>query len=89
LTENIKVTKGEHATGTDAEVCAYLSTASLTAPMDDDWSRIYLYVAGKTYNRWHGNKMPQDIAVDSLDKDQMVELRRLKDWLYHQRTKVR
>ncbi|MFC1871040.1 hypothetical protein ACFLYF_01365 [Chloroflexota bacterium] len=31
--------------GTDAEVCAYLYTAGLSAPMDHDWSQIYLYVA--------------------------------------------
>jgi hypothetical protein len=49
LVENIKETKDEQPTGTDAEACAYLNTASLTAPMDGDWSQIYLYVAGKTY----------------------------------------
>jgi hypothetical protein len=51
LIENMKETKGEQPTGTDAEACAYLNTASLTVPMDGDWSQIYLYVAGKTYTR--------------------------------------
>jgi hypothetical protein len=32
LTENMKATKSEQSTGTDAEACAYLNTASLTAP---------------------------------------------------------
>ena len=41
LTENMKETKGEQPTGTDAEACAYLNTASLSAPMDNDWSQIY------------------------------------------------
>jgi hypothetical protein len=27
--------------------------------------------------------------LPNTHKDQLVELRRLKDWLYHQRTKVR
>ena len=45
----MKTTKGEQPTGTDAEACAYLNTASLTAPMDNDWSQIYLYVATMTY----------------------------------------
>ena len=40
LTENMKSTKGEQPTGTDAEACAYLNTASLTATMDNDWSQI-------------------------------------------------
>ncbi len=30
-------------TGTDAEACAYLMTASLTQPIDSDWVQIYLY----------------------------------------------
>ena len=89
LEMNMKALKGEEMTGTDAEACAYLYTAALTAPMDHDWGQIYLYIATQAYRRWGKNEMPQDIAVDSLDKDQMVELRRLKEWLYHQRTKIR
>jgi len=50
LTENLKTSKGDQPTGTDAEACDYLNTASLSAPMDHDWSQIYLYVAGKTYH---------------------------------------
>ncbi len=89
LTENMKETKGEQPTGTDAEACAYLNTASLTVPMDNDWSQIYLYVASKTYSRWSKNKMPDDIRVDSLDNQQKDDLGRLKDWLYRRRTTAR
>ncbi|MCJ7743845.1 MAG: hypothetical protein MUO99_04710 [Dehalococcoidales bacterium] len=89
LETNMRALRGEEPTGTDAEACAYLMTVSLTQPMDHHWGQIYLYIATQTYRRWGKNEMPQDIAVDSLDKDQMVELRRLKDWLYHQRTKIR
>jgi len=89
LTENMKETKGGQPTGTDAEACAYLNTASLTAPMDGDWSQIYLYVAGKTYTRWRKSEMPDDIRVDSLNGEQMADLNRLKEWLYRRRTTVR
>jgi len=89
LAMNTKALKGEEMTGTDAEACAYLYAAALTQPMDHDWGQIYLYIATQAYRRWGKNEMPADIAVDSLDKDQMVELRRLKEWLYHQRTKIR
>ena len=89
LTENMKTTKGEQPTGTDAEACAYLNTASLTAPMDNDWSQIYLYVATMTYRHWNKGEMPADIAVDSISDYQMGELNRLKSWLYHQRVKAR
>ena len=36
MIDNMKALKGEEMTGTDAEACAYLYTASLTAPMDHD-----------------------------------------------------
>jgi hypothetical protein len=89
LEMNMKALKGEEMTGTDAEACAYLNTASLTAPMDNDWAQIYLYVATKTYRRWGKGEMPQDIAVNSISDYQLGELRRLKDWLYRQRVKLR
>ena len=89
LAENMKATKGEQPKGTNAEACAYLNTASLTVPMDSDWSQIYLYVAGKTYTRWQKNKMPDDIRVDSLSNEQMADLNRLKVWLHSRRTTAR
>jgi hypothetical protein len=89
MMENMKSLKGEEMTGTDAEACAYLMTVSLTQPMDSDWSQIYLYVAGKTYKRWGKSELPSDIAVDSINENQMSKLNHLKAWLYRQRTKIR
>ena len=86
---NIRALKGEGMTGTDAEACAYLYTAGLTAPMDHDWSQIYLHIAGITYTRHQGNQMHDEIQVDSLNDYQLRELNRLKVWLYHKRTQVR
>ena len=86
---NMRALKGEEMTGTDAEACAYLYTASLTQPMDHDWTQIYLYIATKTYRRWGKNEMPGDIAVDLLRDDQVSDLNRLKAWLYKKRTEVR
>jgi len=85
----VRTLKGEEMTGTDAEACAYLYTAGLTAPMDHDWSQIYLYIASKTYSRHNGNQVPEDIQVDSLNDYQMAELNRLKAWLYRKRTQMR
>ena len=85
----MKALKGEEMTGTDAEACAYLYTACLTQPVDHDWGQVYLYVAIQTYRRWGKNEMPGDIAVDSLNDEQMRELGRLKEWLYRQRTQTR
>jgi hypothetical protein len=89
LAMNMRALKGEEMTGTDAEACAYLYTAALTQPMGHDWGQIYLYIATQVYRRWGKNEMPADIAVDSLNDEQMRELRRLKDWLYHKRTQMR
>jgi len=89
LEMNMKALKGEEMTGTDAEACAYLYTACLTQPVDHDWGQIYLYIAGKTYARWKKNEIPEDIRVDSLQDDQMADLKRLKEWLYQRRTRAR
>jgi len=93
LAMNMRALKGEEMTGTDAEACAYLNTASLTQPMDHDWTQIYLYIATKVYEKWRtkesGVTMPDDIRVDSLNDEQMRDLNQLKAWLYHKRTTVR
>ena len=93
LAMNMKALKGEEMTGTDAEACAYLMTASLTQPMDHDWTQIYLYIATKVYEKWRtkesGVTMPEDIRVESLNDDQMRDLNRLKEWIYKKRTDIR
>ena len=89
LMMNMKVLKGEEMTGTDAEACAYLYTAALTQPMSHDWGDIYLYVATQTYRRWGKNEMPADIARESINDEQMRELKRLKEWLYRKRSQIR
>jgi len=93
LEMNMKALKGEEMIGTDAEACAYLMTVSLTQPIDSDWTQIYLYIAGKTYEKWRtkesGATMPADIRVDSLNDYQMGELKRFKSWLYEKRVQAR
>jgi len=93
LAGNMKALKGEEMTGTDAEACAYLYTASLTQPPSHDWTQIYLYIATKVYEKWRtkdsGVTMPDDIRVESLNDEQMRDLNRLKEWLYQKRTTIR
>ncbi|NQT31200.1 MAG: hypothetical protein HQ588_02605 [Deltaproteobacteria bacterium] len=93
LIENMKVIKGEEMTGTDAEACAYLYTAGLTAPFDHDWAQIYLYITTKVYEKQRtpqsGATMPEDIRVESLTRNQEDDLNRLKRWLYERRVKAR
>ena len=89
LAMNMKALEEEKLTGTDAEACAYLYTASLEAPMDRDWTQIYLYVAGKVVSKGKDSQIPDDIKVDSLNDYQTGLLRDLKDWIYQQRLKRR
>jgi len=89
LAMNMKALKGEEMTGTDAEACAYLYTASLTQPMGHDWTQIYLYIASTVFARHKQAEVPDDIKVESLNDEQMRDLNRLKAWIYQRRIKVR
>ena len=89
LVTNITEFRGEEPTGTDAEACAYLYTASFAAPLDSDWVQIYLYVSGKTCTHWGSREIPSDIAVDSLNDWQTKQLERLKAWLCQRRIQER
>jgi len=93
LMENMKALKGKEMTATDAEACAYLYTAGLTAPMDSDWTQIYLYIAGKVYEKHRtkesGVTMPEDIRVTELTRNQKDDLAHLKSWIYDRRVKAR
>lgn len=93
LMMNVEALKTGELLGTDAEAAAYLYTAALTFPMDQDWANIYLYIATKVYERHRtkesGVTMPADIRVEKLSDYELGELKRLKRWLYEARAKVR
>ena len=90
LIENIRASKQGEPTATDAEACAYLYTACLCFPLDQDWSQIYFYVTGQVMSRHRqGVEIPQDIKVDALDQQQAHDLRRLKDFIYKKRVENR
>ncbi|HUS04439.1 MAG TPA: hypothetical protein VMY79_02825 [Dehalococcoidia bacterium] len=85
---NVAALVGEKPTASDAEACAYLYTASLTAPMGEHWTQIYLYIAGKVMSR-RGTEFPEDIRVNTLSDYDINRLQDLKDWIYKQRIKHR
>jgi len=90
LIENIRASKEGEPTATDAEACAYLYTACLNFPFDEDWSQIYFYVTGQVMSRHReGVEVPQDLKVDKLTDQQAHDLRRLKDFIYRKRTENR
>ena len=90
MIENMKSAKGEEMMGTDAEVVAYLYTASLEAPMDSDWVEIYLYMASKVMKRHTKQEMPADMrVVEKLTRNQEDDLLRFRRWLYKTRVQAR
>lgn len=71
----------------DAEVCAYLYTASLTAPMPHALNEIYFYVAASLMKR-RGMELPDFMAEkleQGLTADEQRELSDLKRGLYRKR----
>jgi hypothetical protein len=89
LIESMKALKGEKPTGTNAEVLAYMYPRSLEAPLDSDWTHIYLYVSTRVMSIHKETEVPADIMVDSLSDYQMQRLKELKDWIYKERIRLR
>ena len=77
--------KGEEEVATDAEALAYMYPRALEAPLDSDWTEIYLYLGSQVMR----DKMPDDIRNDSISDYQMGLLMELKRWIYRQRVKAR
>lgn len=77
----------EEKIATDAEVCAYLMTASFAAPIGE-YTEIQLYVATRTMRRY-GMAVPEDIAVEELTEYQMGLLRDLKRQIFSKRERER
>jgi hypothetical protein len=90
MVENMKAIKNEELMGTDAEVVAYLYTASLEAPMGHDWVEIYLYMASKVMKRHTKQEIPADMrVVEKLTRIQEDDLLQFKRWLYKTRVQAR
>lgn len=84
----ISLMTGELDMATDTEAMAYIYPASLDAPLDHDWTQIYLYVTTKTLEST-GKEVPPDVRVDDLDNYKMSLLRDLKRWIYKSRSNHR
>ena len=77
--------KKEEGVATDVEALAYLSNASLVAPMRTEWSNIYFYVFTKVM----GDKVPEDLRKEEITDYEKGLLLEFKTWLWRQRVKVR
>jgi len=73
LANSLKIIQEEKAT--EFEALLYLHTASLTAPLKEEWVRIYKYL----FKKFYPNKLPENIAKDFPDKLNEYERRLLDD----------
>lgn len=80
--------KGETPTATDVEALIYMFPRTLEAPIDRDWTDIYVYLGNKVCSAM-GQEIPEDIRHDTLDGQQMRDLNRLKAWIYDKRIAAR
>jgi hypothetical protein len=81
LIMNMEALKGKEIMAGDAEASWYISSASLEAPLDEEWTRIYMYCFTKTM-RACKREVPADCVQETLSKYEMDELIRLKRWIY-------
>ena len=94
LKEDIKKEWEKHPkrkTATDLEAMAYLSSASLVAPLDREHTRIYLHLARKYLKSKGWKKFKGGMAFlesyRSLSDYEKHLLQRLKDWIWKQQQK--
>jgi len=84
----LQAAKGDTSRATDAEVVAYLMTASLVQPPSRDWANIYLTLATK----FLGDKAPKELRKAHsapLEPQQELELDRLRLWIRKKQKEAR
>ena len=77
--------KKEEGVATDVEALAYLSNASMVAPMATEWVNIYMYVFTKVM----GDKAPEDLRKEEITDYEKGLLLEFKRWLWNTRVKAR
>jgi hypothetical protein len=85
------VMQGERELSTEEEALGYLCTASLTVPINHDWSQIFLWLAERIMPHW--KKLPEvrtfwkSIGYEDpaqLNPTQQQDLVQLRRWLRRQ-----
>lgn len=84
MDERIQLYEEEKATATEAEVAAYLSTASLSFPLDHDQAQVYFYVVNRVMKR-RNTEVPKDLVVTDLSSDQVRLFEKLRRDIYNSR----
>ncbi|MEM2922480.1 MAG: hypothetical protein QXF26_09225 [Candidatus Bathyarchaeia archaeon] len=79
-------------TASDLEAMAYLNTASLAAPLSEEWGRIYFYLTreyleSRGWKKFEGSMKFLD-EYKSLSIHDQREMKSLKDWIFKQQQKI-
>jgi hypothetical protein len=80
----IRLMKGDDGLATDVEALAYMYPRTLEAPLDHDWTQIYMYLATKVMGSRLSSKeaeIPADIKVERLEPYLESKLIELKRWI--------
>ena len=86
--EHFKELRGEKITeASDEEAFAYLYTASLVAPLRDEWVRIYLYLGYKIAPEKIKEKIAKLNPPKELTDHEKYLLHQLKSYIYKVRKK--
>jgi len=89
LIEEMKAIKTGYHTATDAEVVAYLFTAGLVAPLNYEFTNIYVYLVRKVMDNHKpfGNDLnfPKDMIIKELTNYEQHELDQIKKDIYNRR----
>ncbi len=68
----------------DAEVCAYLMTASLRQPLSSEHTNIYMYLVTQLFKK-KDKHVPLSIRKEKLTEWEEHEFKELKDIIYRKR----
>jgi hypothetical protein len=72
---------------TDVEALIYLYTASLSMPLDDEWTEIYLWLTKKHLEK-NKKELPDFLKeIGELDEYERELLSELKRWIYNAQQK--
>jgi hypothetical protein len=80
----VRLMKSDDGLATDVEALAYMYPRTLEAPLDHDWTQIYLYLATRVMGSRlssKGAEIPADIRVEQLDPYLEGKLIELKPWI--------
>jgi hypothetical protein len=65
----------------EPEAMWYLSTASLEAPLDRDWTDIYMALTRRWLQK-QGKDIPEFLLEPELNEMQRSDLKRLREWIF-------